>query len=158
MGIGAKGFSGDSSQKFKEKVKLQEIVNLLNQDITGEIEAILIYMRNVFIIRECPASHEMEEIGKDEMRHVEWLANLISKYGGIPSMEHRELDFGGNTAQDFLKRAIELEKKAIAQYENHIKKIDHKEMAEVLQVILWEEKKHLKEFKELLENSKKNNT
>jgi bacterioferritin len=108
-------------------------------------------MRNAFVSDHLLTLHEMEEIGKDEMRHVEWLSELVTDFGGIPTMEHHPLSFGGNTPQDFLKRAVILEKGAIAQYTDHIEQIDHKEVVEVLKVILWEEKNHLKEFEEILE-------
>ena len=130
----------------------EEVVRLLNEDITGEIDAILTYMRNAFVSEDILTTHEMEEIGKDEMRHVEWLSELVTDFGGIPTMVHHELSFGGDTTVDFLKRAVALEKGAIAQYKDHIEKIDHKEVVEVLNVILWEEEGHLKEFEEILGN------
>jgi len=160
MGTVALGFSGvkgtekNSNKSNEGKMKSEEVVKLLNQDITGEIDAILTYMRNVFIIHQCPPSRKMEEIGKDEMRHVEWLAELVTDFGGIPTMEHRELQFGGKNTEDFLRRAIQLEKESIVQYRDHISHIDHKKVVEVLKVILWEEEKHLEAFEELLKDLK----
>jgi len=152
--LGAAGLSAGqkSDREFYGKMKAEEVVQLLNADITGEIDAILTYMRNAFVAKDILTIHEMEEIGKDEMRHVEWLAELVTEFGGIPTMVHHELSFGGKTEVDFLKRAIELEKGAIKQYTDHIKRIDHREVVEVLEVILWEEKKHLAEFEEILED------
>lgn len=156
LGIGGtQGFEKSRAKRYEEKMKPEEVVKLLNQDITGEIDAILTYMRNAFVIPQCPPGHEMEEIGKDEMRHLEWLADLVTKFGGIPSMEHHKLQFGGKNTEDFINRAIELEKTAISQYKDHIKQIDHKKVVEVLNVILWEEKKHLEEFEEVLQDLKK---
>lgn len=145
------GSTNDDKREYKGTMKPEKVVKLLNQDITGEIDAILTYMRNGFVSDKCVAAHELEEIGKDEMRHVEWLADLVTELGGIPTMEHHELSFGGKTNEDFLKRAIALEKMAISQYNEHIKVIDHKEVVEVLKVIVWEETKHLEEFTEILE-------
>ena len=158
LGTAALGVSGmawsreDTDRTFPGIMEPEEVVRLLNLDITGEIDAILTYMRNAFIIPQCDSSCEMEEIGKDEMRHVEWLSGLVTDFGGIPTMEHHELSFGGQNTVDFLRRAVELEKGAIAQYKDHIEKIDHKEVVEYLEVIRWEEEKHLKEFEELLED------
>jgi len=157
--FGAAGMVGgqivDPSRKFPGKMEPKQIIKLLNDDITGEIDAILTYMRNGFVSEHCKSHFEMEEIGKDEMRHVEWLSELVTDFGGIPTMQHHELSFGGTTTEDFLKRAIELEKIAIAQYKDHIKKIDHKQVVEVLNVILWEEQNHLKEFQEILAELRK---
>ena len=55
-------------------MKKSEIIKLLNKDLTGEIEAILIYMRDSFVTSQCKPSRTMEEIAKDEMRHAEKLA------------------------------------------------------------------------------------
>ena len=101
----------------------KEIIRLLNEDITGEIEAILIYMRNSFVTENCPPSRKMEEVAKDEMRHTEWLAELIVDLGGTPSMEHKALSFGKEGAEGFLTRLVGLEEGAIAQYKDHIKRI-----------------------------------
>jgi len=152
LGAGSVLGSTDMEQReFKGEMKSEKVVELLNQDITGEIDAIMTYMRNAFVSELCEAAHELEEVGIDEMRHVDWLADLVTEFGGIPTMEHHELSFGGNTHEDFLRRSIELEKKAIKQYNEHIKMIDHKEVVEVLKVIVWEENKHLKAFNEILE-------
>ncbi|UCE20408.1 MAG: ferritin-like domain-containing protein [Gemmatimonadota bacterium] len=153
LGVSGMTWTGEKTARvFPGKMEPTEVVRLLNQDITGEIDAILTYMRNAFIIPQCEARCEMEEIGKDEMRHVEWLSGLVTDFGGIPTMEHHELSFGGDSPRDFLKRAIALEKGAIAQYKDHSEQIDHREVVEYLEVILWEEEKHLKEFEELLED------
>lgn len=152
--LGAAGLAAaqqTEGRTFSGKMKSEVVVQLLNENITGEIDAILTYMRNAFVSKDILTIHEMEEIGKDEMRHVEWFSELVTDFGGIPTMVHHELSFGGKTEADFLRRAVELEKGAIKQYTDHIQRIDHKEVVEVLQVILWEEKKHLAEFEEILE-------
>lgn len=128
----------------------KKIIELLNNDLTGEIEAILVYMRDSFVTANCKPSREMEEIAKDEMRHAEKLAEIIVDLGGIPSMEHRELNFGGNDVRGYLKRLIALEKEAIAMYNEHIAAIPDKKIKKALTHILHEEEEHLEEFKELL--------
>lgn len=156
--LGAAGLVSSSKAEertFAGKMKKEDVVQLLNEDITGEIDAIMTYMRNAFVSEHILTTHEMEEIGKDEMRHVEWLSELVTAFGGIPTMVHHELHFGGKTPKDFVRRAIDLEKGAIKQYKDHIQKIDHKEVVEVLEVILWEEEGHLEEFEEILEGFKK---
>ncbi len=135
-------------------MKNRDIIRLLNQDIVGEIEAILIYMRDSFVTEQCPSSRKLEETAKDEMRHVEWLAELIVDLGGIPSMEHRVLNFGRSGVNGYLKRAIELEKEAIGMYREHIGLIGDGEIAEKLRHILEEEEGHLKEFQKLLKGEK----
>jgi bacterioferritin len=131
-------------------MKKSEIIGLLNQDLTGEIEAILIYMRDSFVTSRCDPSRKMEEIAKDEMRHSEILAEVIVDLGGIPSMLHKELDFGKGGTKGFLKKLISLEKGAIAMYKEHIAAIPDDTIKKKLTHILHEEEEHLEEFLEQL--------
>lgn len=124
-----------------------EIIRLLNEDFVREIEATMIYVRNAFIIPQCDPSRVTEAIAIDEMRHMNWLADLIVKRGGKPSMEHQELDFGGDNLEGQLMKQIALETEGIEKYKRQIEIIDDKEVVGVLKHILDEEKRHRKEFK-----------
>lgn len=130
-------------------MKKKEIVNLLNQDLSGEIEAILIYMRNSFVTGECKPSRTMEEIARDEMRHADKLAEMIVDLGDIPSMVYRELDFGRKGTKGALARIITLEKGAIAMYKKHIESIPDEEIRKTLTHILREEEVHLEDATKL---------
>ena len=133
-------------------MKKTDIINLLNQDLTGEIEAILIYMRDSFVTPQCDPSRTMEEIAKDEMRHAETLSELIVDLGGIPSMLHKELAFGKGGPKGFLKKLISLEQGAIAMYKDHIAAIPDEKIIKKLTHILHEEEEHLEEFQEKLKD------
>jgi bacterioferritin len=88
----------NSLRKMVEKpLEVEEIIRILNEDFVREIEATMIYVRNAFIMNQCDPSRVTEDIAVDEMRHMWWLADLIVKRGGKPSMEHKELEFGGMT-------------------------------------------------------------
>jgi len=129
----------------------QEIIKLLNEDFLRELEASMIYVYNSFIIEECDPSRVTEAISVDEMRHMWWLADLITKRGGKPTMEHKELDFGNEDLKSQLKRQIQLESDGIERYQKQIEIIDDDEVVGVLKHILDEEKRHRKEFKMRLE-------
>lgn len=128
----------------------------MNEDFVREIEATMIYVRNAFIIPKCDPSRVTEEISIDEMRHMNWLAELIVKRGGKPSMEHRELDFGGEDLKGQLEKQVALETEAVERYKRHIEVIGDAdaEVAGVLKHILDEEKRHRKEFRTRLERIK----
>ena len=129
----------------------EEIIRLLNEDFVREIEATLIYVRNSFIMSRCDPSRVTEAIAVDEMRHMNWLADLIVKKGGQPSMEHRELSFGGDDLQSQLELQKDFETEAVERYKRHIALIDDPEIVGVLRHILDEEKRHRKEFRLRLE-------
>ncbi len=132
-------------------METEEIIRLLNEDFVREIEATLIYVRNSFIIPRCDPSRVTEAIAIDEMRHMNWLADLIVKRGGQPSMEHRELNFGGDDLQSQLELQRDLETEAVKRYKKQIGLIDDPEVVGVLKHILDEEKRHRKEFRMRLE-------
>jgi len=135
-----------------EKIlEVEEIIRLLNEDFIREIEATLIYVRNAFIMDQCDTSRVTEAIAIDEMRHMYWLADLIVKRGGKPSMEHKELDFGGEDLKSQLDRQIALETEGIERYKQQIDAINDAEVVGVLKHILDEEKRHRKEFRMRLE-------
>lgn len=129
----------------------EEIIKLLNQDFVRELEASMIYVYNSFIMEECDPSRVTEAISVDEMRHMWWLADLITKRGGKPTMEHQELDFENDDSKSMLKRQIQLESDGIERYNHQIAVIDDEEVVGVLKHILDEEKRHRKEFRMRLE-------
>ena len=132
-------------------MEVEELIRLLNEDFIGEIEATLIYVRNAFVMDQCDLSRVTEDIAVDEMRHMNWLADLIVKRGGKPSMEHKELEFGGDDLKSQLERQIALETEGIEKYKQQIDAIDDAEVVGVLRHILDEEKRHRKEFRLRLE-------
>jgi bacterioferritin len=133
---------------------IEEIIKILNQDFVRELEASMIYTRNYFIMKDCDPSRVTEAISVDEMRHMWWLADLITKRGGKPTMEHKELDFGGDDLVSMLERQIQLESEGIEIYQQQIDTMPDEEVVGVLKHILDEEKRHRKEFRERLNNLK----
>lgn len=127
---------------------------MLNEDFVKELEATLIYVRNAFVIRKCDPSRVTEAIAVDEMRHMNWLADLIVKRGGKPVMEHKELDFGSEDLEEMLMKQVALETDAVERYKHQIDIIDDNEVVGVLKHILDEEKRHRKEFRSRIDKIK----
>lgn len=132
----------------------KDIIAMLNADFVRELEATMVYTQNSFLMEECDPSRVTEAISVDEMRHMWWLADLITKRGGKPTMEHKELDFGGENLEDMLQRQIQIESEGIDIYTQQIETIDDEEVVGVLKHIRDEERRHRKEFRERLENLK----
>jgi len=138
-------------RKEEEILDTEEILKLLNEDFVRELEASMIYVYNSFIMEDCDPSRVTEAISVDEMRHMWWLADLITKRGGKPTMEHQELDFSNDDLKIMLKQQIQLETNGINRYNHQIDIIDDDEVVGVLKHILDEEKRHRTEFKMRLE-------
>lgn len=127
---------------------------MLNEDFVAELETTMTYVFNSFVMEECDPSRVTEAISVDEMRHMWWLADLITKRGGKPIMEHKELNFGGESLEKMLQRQIDMESEGIDKYTYQIGVIDDEEVVGVLKHIRDEERRHRKEFRERLENIK----
>lgn len=134
----------------------KEIIRLLNQDFLLEIEASMVYVRNAFLMKDCVPSRLTEAIAIDEMRHMNWLGDLIVKKGGVPVMEHKELDFGSEDLKGYLQKQYDLENDAVKRYQEQIYLIGESDAETVgtLKHILDEEKRHRKEFRLQLEKLK----
>jgi bacterioferritin len=135
----------------RKRMDIDEIIRILNEDFIRELEATMIYVRNAFVIKQCDPSRVTEDISRDEMRHMWWLADLMVKRGGKPSMEHKELDFGGGDLKSQLEKQIALETEGIERYKQQIETINDAEVVGVLKHILDEEKRHRKGFRMQLE-------
>jgi len=128
----------------------EDVIKMLNADITGEIEAILTYLRHQFVCGVCEISRTMEETARDEMRHVEWLSETVADLGGIPTIEHAELHLEGEELPAMLKRDVGLEEMAIKQYEEHIDAITDPKIRRLLKKIMNEEIEHAEGFSDKL--------
>ena len=122
---------------------------MLNQDLVLEIEASMVYVRNAFLMKDCVPSRLTEAIAIDEMRHMNWLGDLIVKKGGVPVMEHKELDFGSEDLKGYLQKQYDLETDAVKRYQEQVDLIGESDAETVgtLKHILDEEKRHRKEFR-----------
>ncbi len=129
----------------------EEVIRLLNEAFLHEVENSMVYVRNSFLMKECDPSRITEGIAVDEMRHMWWLAELMTKRNGKPSMEHRTLEFGGDDLKGMLERQVALETEAIEIYKHIIDVVDDPEVIGVAKHILDEEKRHRKDFRERLE-------
>ncbi|RZB32702.1 MAG: bacterioferritin [Candidatus Argoarchaeum ethanivorans] len=134
----------------------KEIIRLLNQDFLLEIEASMVYVRNAFLMKDCVPSRLTEAIAIDEMRHMNWLGDLIVKKGGVPVMGHKELDFGSEDIKGYLQKQYDLENDAVKRYQEQVDLIGEidAETVGTLKHILDEEKRHRKEFRLQLEKLK----
>jgi len=55
----------------------EKIIALLNQDLEDEHGAIIQYLNHAYGMGEGEMACEIEAIARDEMRHLDWLAETI---------------------------------------------------------------------------------
>ena len=69
-----------------------QIVELLQKDMRGEHQAIIQYLQHAYALGEGELAGQIEAIAREEMRHLDWLADASVELGGYPSMERDEPD------------------------------------------------------------------
>ena len=133
----------------------ENIINLLNQDLEGEHAAIIQYLTHAYAMGEGEMACEIEAIAREEMRHLDWLAETIVSLGGMPSLDRGDMRMGGEAVGDWMKNDVLQEEDAIAMYQEHIKAIDDPKIKRLLERILSDEKSHRGDFEHFVDKAKK---
>jgi len=132
-----------------------EIIGLLNRDLEGEHAAIIQYLTHAYAMGEGEMACEIEAIAREEMRHLDWLAETIVSLGGTPSLKRGDMRVGGESVSDWMMNDVRQEEDGIALYEEHIKAIDDPQINRLLGRILSDERSHRGDFEHFVEKAEK---
>lgn len=132
-----------------------KIIAILNQDLEGEHGAIIQYLTHAYAIGEGEMACEVEAIAREEMRHLDWLAETIVELGGIPSLKRGKMRMAGKSVADWMKNNVLLEEDARNLYKEHIKVIDDPKIKRLLKRILSDEESHHGDFMHFVEKAEK---
>ena len=132
-----------------------KVIELLNKDLQDEHGAIIQYLTHAYAIGEGEMACEIEALAREEMRHLDWLAETIVEIGGIPSLERGTIRTGGAQVTDWMKNDVTLEEGAIAHYQEHINAIDDHKIKRLLQRILSDEQSHRGDFEHFVEKAQR---
>jgi len=135
----------------------ENIISLLNQDLEGEHAAIIQYLTHAYAMGEGEMACEIEAIAREEMRHLDWLAETIVSLGGVPSLNRGDMRMGGEAVGDWMKNDVLQEDDAITMYQEHIKAIDDPKIKRLLERILSDEKSHRGDFEHFVGKAQKGN-
>ncbi len=136
----------------------KRLITLLNKDLEGEHGAIIQYLTHAYAMGEGELACEIEAISREEMRHLDWLAETIVELGGVPSLKRGKMRMGGKSAADWMQNNVRLEEDAIATYQEHIKAIDDAKIKLLLGRILSDEESHHGDFQHFVEKAAKEGT
>jgi len=110
--------SESSSNGEHEPVDLRPLIDGLNRDLAGELQAVLTYM-NYAAKLTGPYRNELRTLFKteitDELTHAQFLADKVAVLGGEPTTQPRSVP-PANTPREMLQQSLKLEKQAIAGY------------------------------------------
>ena len=133
----------------------EKVIALLNDDLEGEHGAIIQYLSHAYAMGEGEMACEIEAIAREEMRHLDWLAETIVELGGVPSLKRGKMLTGGTTVADWMAKDVVLEKDAVNQYKEHIKDIDDPKIKRLLKRILSDEQSHQGDFEHFVDKAKR---
>ncbi len=131
------------------------IITLLNKDLEDEHGAIIQYLSHAYAIGEGEMACEIEAISREEMRHLDWLAETIVELGGTPSLERGKMLMEGKSVAEWMKNDVSLEEGVVAQYKEHIKLTQDPKIKRLLKRILSDEEAHHGQFERFAEKSKR---
>jgi len=132
----------------------ETVITLLREDMKGEHQAIVQYLRHAYALGEVPETAKIEAIAREEMRHFHWLADAIVELGGDPTMERLPVDESMAPPSTQMRKDVDLEQHAIDQYRDHIERIDDPKVRRLLSRILHDELVHQGQFEGLAEELK----
>jgi bacterioferritin len=133
----------------------KDIIELLNLDLQDEHGAIIQYLNHAYAMGEGEMACEIEAIAREEMRHLDWLAETIVDLGGVPSLKRGTMLMDGVSVPDWMGNDVKLEKGAIEHYKEHIVRIDNPRIRRLLQRILADEEAHHGKFEHFVEKARK---
>jgi len=132
----------------------EETIELLRKDMMGEHQAIVQYLLHAYAMGEGEIACEIEAIAREEMRHLDWLADAIAELGGDPTMARDPVDTSPGTPEEQMLKDVNLEQVAIDQYRAHLEAIDDPKIRRTLARILHDEMVHKEQFADLAEEAR----
>lgn len=137
---------------FKDKDEQQRILTLLELNMNEEIRATLQYICHRISARGIDEviADSFKSAGLDEMAHILYFSDLITKYGGTPHFVQWPIDTSTDLRK-MLEADIMLEQLARQRYTHQQHMVAHyPEILTVLKSVLHDEEDHEKTFMEYL--------
>ena len=126
-----------------------DVIKILNWGIEHEYTVILQYLFQRYMTTREDVQREMEDQAINEMQHLGWLSEEIVDGGGIPVIEHGNIDQSTKTA-DMLRADIKIEQEVANEYDRAAGEINDPGVKSLLLRIRDHEIYHADVFTDLL--------
>jgi bacterioferritin len=133
----------------------ERMIELLNQDLEGEHGAIIQYVTHAYAMGEGEMACEIEAIAREEMRHLDWLAEAIVELGGVPSLLRGKMRMEGQSVADWMSNNVLLEEDAIKPYREQVGLVDDPGIKRLLERILSDEEAHRRKFEHFVDKARR---
>ena len=131
----------------KSKLTRQKLVELLNEDLEREYQAIIAYVVYSQVLKGAEymnIADELEVHAGQELQHAITLANQIDYLGGMPNAEPNPVKLS-ERAEEMLRFDLEAENETVANYRQRVRQCEalgEYAMAEEIRKILANEQEH----------------
>lgn len=133
----------------------EELIDRLNEDLAGELQAIAMYIQYSALLRG-PYRKQLRELFQaeipDEQRHAQFLSDKIAVLGGTPTTVARPVPPAAD-AREMLKNVFEAEEQAVADYTERASQADDCNEVALrveLENLIVDETKHKEEVAQIL--------
>ena len=129
----------------------QELIVMLNRDLTDEHAAIIRYVVHGYLEGEdTPLGASLLSRAREEMWHMHWLGMAVGQLGGEPEMKPAPYPHEPTNRATIYKSYVIYEEKLIPHYYAEADKTDDPHIKRVLQREAWESAMHAKKFRKVL--------
>jgi len=125
----------------------EELIRLLNEDLSREYQAIIAYVVYSQVIKGAQymtIADELETHAQDELRHALIISKQIDYLGGMPTVTAKEVRLSEKT-EDLLRFDLDNENETVRNYRERIRQCEalgEFAMAEHIREILVDEQEH----------------
>ena len=129
-----------------------EMIGALNSNMNREFRAVLQYVCHRISARneDIMLAESFKSAALDEMSHMLFFSDLISRYGGIPTFEEWKVDQSSDIIT-MLKTDLQLEKDARERYTRQLELFkEFSDVTTVLTQVLADETDHEETFQQYL--------
>jgi bacterioferritin len=137
------------------KISREEMVKLLNEDLSREYQAIIAYTIYSQTIKGAAFNHiagELEAHATEELSHALLIAKQIDYFNGKPTSVPKEVKIS-DKAEEMLQFDLENEKQTLISYRERVRQADAMgefALGEVLRKITQQEQEHLQDLADAL--------
>jgi bacterioferritin len=141
--------------KDEPKIGRKRMIELLNEDLAREYQAILAYIIYSQTLKGAEYNHiakELEKHAGQELQHALKIAKQIDYLNGEPTNKPKEVKMS-TKPRDMLKFDLENERVTIVNYRQRIQQADAMNeyaLGEVLREIISQEQEHLQDLADAL--------
>ena len=152
---GAHLLRNNGVMKDESKIDRKRMVELLNEDLAREYQAIIAYVIYSQTLKGAEYNHiagELEKHAGQELSHALKIAKQIDYFNGEPTNKPKEVRVS-KKPRDMLKFDLENERQTLINYRQRVRQADSMgeyALGEVLREIIAQEQEHLQDLADAL--------